>query len=91
MAEPTSDRTGQPAVAPQEVDGVLPLTVGTALFALAALVGLLAHDRLLARDRGWWLGVALAGCALGLLGLAYCVRRRRGQRDRRLTGRPDPR
>jgi Mg2+ and Co2+ transporter CorA len=57
-------------------DGVLPVTVGTALWGVAFLVLLPLHGRLSDSGRGWWLWVCLAGFGLGLLG-TWWVRRRR--------------
>ncbi len=68
---------------PLDVDGLTAVLLGVAAFALAS-VGLgLFYDRLDAAGNGWWLGVAVSGLGLGLVGLAYCwrrrVRRRAGQ------------
>lgn len=60
-----------------ETDGVVAVTFGTALWGVAlVVVGILHED--LARH-GWSnaLWVCLAGFCLGLIGIAYCVRRRR--------------
>jgi len=62
-----------------DADGIRVVTVGTALFALAALVLALLRPALEASGHGWWLLVCLSGAGLGLVGLLYCwnrVRRR---------------
>lgn len=68
---------------PVETDGVFAVTFGTVLWAVAlVVVGILHAD--LARH-GWSsaLWVCLAGFCLGLIGIAYCVRRRNAiSRDR---------
>ena len=66
----------QAPIAPLDENGIVVTTVGTAAFAVAALVLGLQYDRLLASGHGWWLAVAIAGAVLGLIGLAYCWRRR---------------
>ena len=38
------------------------------------------HSALAAAGHGWWLGVAISGFGLGLIGLAYCYNRRLGRR-----------
>jgi hypothetical protein len=75
----TGGRMRALAAAPvvRDSDGVLEVWIGTALFGVAVIVGLLTRDWLQDRGWGWWLDVAIAGFALGLVGLAYCGRRRR--------------
>ena len=52
------------------------VTVGTVLWAVAALVTFLLRHRLQAAGHGWWPWTCLAGVGLGLLGIEYCRRRR---------------
>jgi len=64
-----------------DADGLRVVSVGTALFAVAAVVLALLRPSLLAAGRGWWLWVCVSGFLLGLVGLLYCwnrVRRRDG-------------
>ncbi len=61
---------------PLDVDGLQAVTVGTALFAVVGVVLVALRDRLAAAGDTWWLGVAVSGVGLGLLGLLYCWRRR---------------
>jgi hypothetical protein len=75
----------QAEVPPLDIDGVQAATVGSAMFALAAVIMALGYGRLAAAGDGWWLGVALSGLGLGLVGLAYTISRRR---RRRQTTRP---
>jgi hypothetical protein len=65
-----------------DADGIVVLSVGTGLFAIAAVVLGLNRDRLAAPGQEWWLAVALAGVALGVVGLAYCWRLRRRRSER---------
>jgi ABC-type nickel/cobalt efflux system permease component RcnA len=67
----------QAPVPPLDVDGLQAASVGTAVFAVVSVVLMIFSDRLEAAGDGWWLGVSLSGVALGLIGLAYCWRRRR--------------
>ena len=64
-----------------DVDGIRVVTVGTVLYGLAAVVLALFYPRLVAADRGWWLGVCVSGFALGLVGLVYCWNRVRQRRQ----------
>ncbi len=87
MSEPADERTdardAAPELVPLDVDGVVAVAVGTALWGMA-LVALLPFTGRL-RDDGhlWWLATCAVGFAFGLLGL-WWVRRRRDaiRRDR---------
>jgi H+/Cl- antiporter ClcA len=71
-------------VEPLDVDGVRSLVVGT-LAWVGALIALLPFTATLRdQDRLWWLWTCAVGVVLGLLGIAYCRRRRRRlhQRER---------
>jgi hypothetical protein len=61
---------------PLDVDGVLAVTVGTGAWVLAFVVLLAVRGDLVAQGREWWLWTCLTGAGLGLVGLAYCLRRR---------------
>lgn len=61
---------------PPHSDAVMPVTVGTAAWAVAFVVLLVLRDRLETADATWWIWVALVGFVLGLLG-CWLVRRRR--------------
>lgn len=75
----------QAPVPPVDVDGIVVVSIGTVLFGIAAVVLVVvepaALDLRIGRD--WfsanrdWPGVAISGFVLGVLGLAYCVNRRR--------------
>jgi hypothetical protein len=67
-------------VEPLDVDGVRSMVVGTLGWLVAFLVLLPFHAALREQDRVWWLWTCLTGVALGLLGLAYCLRRRNRSR-----------
>jgi hypothetical protein len=70
----------QAPVPPADVDGLAFVTVGTAIFGLVSVVFAFAYDWLVASGRTSWLQVSLGGFVLGLVGLAYCWRRRRRRR-----------
>ena len=55
-----------PSIEPVPDDGVGVATVGTALWALAALACLLGRDTLAEAGREWWLWTCIAGFGLGL-------------------------
>jgi hypothetical protein len=60
-----------------ETNDVLIVGVGTALFAVAFAVLLPLRTTLEQHGHSRWPWVALAGALLGLIGLAYCLRRAR--------------
>jgi drug/metabolite transporter (DMT)-like permease len=53
------------------------ITVGTAIFALVSIIFAFVYDWLAAHNHISWLQVSVCGFVLGLVGLAYCWRRRR--------------
>lgn len=77
----------QAEVAPLDVDGVQAASVGTVIFAVATVIMVITHDRLVAAGDGWWLGVAGCGLGLGLISLAYTITRRRRRRRSTAPGR----
>lgn len=60
-----------------DVDGLNVVTIGLVVFGVASVLAAIFQPQLAARGDGWWLWVAVSGFGLGLIGLAYCVRRRR--------------
>ncbi|MCW2812153.1 MAG: hypothetical protein JWP61_2611 [Friedmanniella sp.] len=72
----------QAPLAPMDADGIGLAAAGTVLFALASVLLALFRRSLTEAGHGWWLGVAVCGFGLGLVGLAYCLCRRT-TRDRR--------
>lgn len=70
-------------VDPLDVDGVRTVAVGVAVWLLGFLALLPFYSRLEATARGWLLWTCLAGVGLGLVGLAYCSRRRHARRQAR--------
>ena len=83
MEEPVQHRHFwvQAPVPALDIDGLAVVTVGTAIFGVLSVVFAFAHDWLAARGHGSWLQISVAGFALGLVGLAYCWRRRRRRRS----------
>ena len=74
-------------------DGVAVVTAGTVAFAVGAVVCWLNLAQLTATGKGWYLGVAVTGAVLGLLGLAWGLfrkvrRRRSGRVDEESDGLP---
>jgi len=70
----------QAPVPPLDIDGLTVVIIGTSLFAVASVVLAIFYSTLAAAGHGWWLGVAISGFGLGLVGLAYCYNRRLGRR-----------
>ncbi len=68
-----------------DVDGLTLVVLGTVAFALASIGLTFFRAQLHAAGHGWWLGVAISGFVLGLMGLAYCWDRRRKRRTALLS------
>ena len=64
-------------VEPLDVDGVITIAAGVAVWVAAFVVLLFFTSTLRADGRLWWLWTCGAGAVLGLVGLEYCRRRRR--------------
>lgn len=67
-------------VEPLDVDGVRTVAVGTALWLLGFVTMLPFYGRLTDTGLGWLPWTCLAGFGLGLVGLAFCTRRRHQRR-----------
>lgn len=64
-----------------DTDAILPVAIGTAVWAIA-LVGLvLAREALAENDTTWWIAVAAIGLLSGLIGLVF-LRWRKGRARR---------
>jgi Protein of unknown function (DUF2530) len=74
-------------VPPADVNGVLTIAIGTAVWVVALLVSLPFRARLEAAGNGWWLWTCVAAIGLGVVGELYCLDRRR--RIRRANGSTD--
>lgn len=72
----TGSPAGEVPLEPLPYDGVASVAVGTVLWAIASVIGLVLLDDLRADGHLWWLATALCGCGLGLLGLWVVLRRR---------------
>ncbi|HET6816431.1 MAG TPA: DUF2530 domain-containing protein [Mycobacteriales bacterium] len=69
----------RPDPQPVEVNETRIVAVGVALWALAFVVlALFFRDDLRRHDATWWLWACAVGVALGLYGLRFVSRRRRG-------------
>ena len=63
-------------VEPLEVDGVRTAVVGTCLWFVALVVLVVLRERLTDEGNGWWIATAVVGFVLGLVGVAFLLRRR---------------
>jgi hypothetical protein len=79
----------RPVPEPLEVNDVAVITVGTALWFVALVLGLIFHDQLVDEGNEDWIWVMVAGTGLGLMGIVY-LRRRRDALRSRLDKRVDP-
>ncbi|WP_157438875.1 DUF2530 domain-containing protein [Aestuariimicrobium kwangyangense] len=67
----------QAPIEPVDDSGVGAFRAGTLAFAVATVVLFALRNRMDEDGRGWWLGVALAGTVIGLVGLWWTRRRAR--------------
>jgi Protein of unknown function (DUF2530) len=67
---------GDQADLSQQTDAVVPVTVGTVLWAVALVVMIAFRPRLVAAGSQWWVWTCATGLGLGLFG-CWWVRRRR--------------
>ncbi|MGH3745566.1 MAG: DUF2530 domain-containing protein [Mycobacteriales bacterium] len=74
-ARPPAETAASAPVA-VDVDGIAVVSVGTVLWAVALVLSLVYEDHLRRDGHLWWIATAACGFGLGLLGIAYCVRRR---------------
>lgn len=58
-------------------DGVLPVAIGTIVWAIALVTLLILRGRLEESGSTWWIGVAAIGLISGLGGLLFLTWRRR--------------
>ena len=70
----------KPAPEPLDVDGVLVVGAGSAVWFVLFVVLLALHDRLADTGHLLWLWTSLAGWILGLLGTVLCIRQRATRR-----------
>lgn len=68
----------RPDPPPLPDDGVRVVALGTGLWAVALIAGLLVRGRLADQGREWWIWACLVGLLLGVYGVWYCRRRRDG-------------
>ena len=62
-----------------DADGILPVAIGTALWAVALVVLVALRGRLEESGAGWWIGAAVVGLVSGVVGLGFLVWRKRRQ------------
>jgi FtsH-binding integral membrane protein len=70
------DSERRPDPEPVETDDRKAMLVGMVVWAIALVVVLLLIEPLTAAGYLWWLWTAIAGLALGLIGLLYTHQRR---------------
>ena len=66
-------------------DAILPICLGTAVWALLLVILIIERDALAAHGTSWWLNVAIIGVVSGTGGIVFLVWRRR-RLDRRASG-----
>lgn len=76
-SHPARGTPGPPKPAALDVDGIAVVSLGTVLWTVALVVSLVFEPDLRRDGHLWWIATAACGAGLGLLGVAYCVRRRR--------------
>lgn len=54
-----------------DADGILPVTIGTVLWAVALVVLVVVRERLAESGATWWIGAAAVGVISGVLGLVF--------------------
>lgn len=62
-----------------DADGILPVAIGTALWAVALVVLIAMRPRLEEAGATWWIGAAAVGLASGVVGLGFLSWRKRRQ------------
>jgi hypothetical protein len=62
---------------PSQFSEFAPILVGTAVWALLLVIGLVIRPHLENSGRGWWIWTAAAGMVLGGFGYLYLRRRHR--------------
>lgn len=67
----------------EQSDAVVPVTVGTVIWAVAFVALLPFRTRLQAAGNDWWIWVCLTGLVLGVLGSLWVRRRRDAYRRAR--------
>ncbi len=73
-----------------DADGILPVAIGTAAWAVVLVVLLVSWTRLDADGQLWWIGVAVVGLVSGALGLVFLGWRKRRMHDTPSTGNVAP-
>lgn len=68
----------RPDPPPLATDDARTVIVGTVVWGVLLVLALLFRGWLADTGRGWWVWTPVVGIALGLYGLRYLARRRRG-------------
>ncbi len=80
VADETTQRELQASAAakipPLDVNGVHTMAFGALAWLVALAILVPFYSSLQSNDRVWWLWTCCAGFGLGLIGVAYCRRRR---------------
>lgn len=62
-----------------DADGILPVAIGTALWAVALVVLVAMRGSLEESGATWWIGAAVVGLVSGVVGLGFLNWRKRRQ------------
>jgi Protein of unknown function (DUF2530) len=87
-ADAPAGPAGPPQLEPLPYDGVLSVTVGTAVWFVALIIMLPLAGRLNDGGHLWWLATAAVGFGLGLVGIRMTSRRRARLRAAAEAARP---
>jgi hypothetical protein len=60
-----------------DADGLLPVSIGTAIWAVVLVALLLSRSALEANGTSWWIGVAVVGLVSGVGGVVFLRWRQR--------------
>ncbi len=63
------------ALEPLEINGITAVTIGTAIWSVAAVICLFQLEQLESSGRGNWIWICACGVLLGLQGIRYARRR----------------
>ncbi len=77
MSSPATPPDPVPEARRSDDDAVLPVAIGTVVWAIALVVLIVLQSRLEESGTTWWIGVAVVGLITGLLATAFLIRRRR--------------
>jgi hypothetical protein len=71
---------GTSRLAQSDEDAILPVSIGTGIWAITLVVLLILRQRLEESGTAWWIGAALVGVVSGVGGLVFLYWRRSRKR-----------